>query len=86
MGAELVPWISARWGALFTWTGEGRMSETEETKLRQLVIKAHQQGRRVRFWGAPDTPAFWRQLAAENVDLINTDDLRGLQSFLTGLP
>ena len=85
VGAELVPWISSRWGALFTWAGEGRMSENEETKLRHLVTKAHQQGRRVRFWGAPDTPTFWGKMFAEGVDLINTDDLRGVQSFLTGL-
>jgi hypothetical protein len=85
MGADLVPWISSRWGESFTWAGEGRMPENEEMKLRQLVTQAHQQGRRVRFWGAPDRPSFWGQLAAEDVDLINTDDLRGLQSFLTGL-
>ena len=85
IGSELVPWISARWGASFAWAGEGRMPGTEETKLRQLVIKAHQQGRRVRFWGAPDTPAFWKQLRAADVDLINTDDLQGMRSFLTGL-
>jgi len=82
MSAELVPWISSRWGASFTWGGEGRMPENEEMKLRQIVTQAHQQGRRVRFWGAPDKPVFWRQMTTENVDLINTDDLRGLQSFL----
>jgi hypothetical protein len=61
------------------------MPEHEEIKLRQLVTQAHQQGRRVRFWGAPDRPSLWGQMAAEDVDLINTDNLRGLQSFLTGL-
>jgi hypothetical protein len=85
MNADLVPWISSRWGDSFAWAGEGRMTDTEAKNLSQLVAKAYLQGRRVRFWGAPDTPAFWRQLATENVDLINTDDLRGLQSFLTGM-
>jgi hypothetical protein len=85
IGAELVPWISSRWGDSFTWRGEGPIPGIEEAKLRRLVIKAHQQGRRVRFWGAPDTPAFWKQLLAADVDLINTDDLQGMQSFLTGL-
>ena len=85
IGSELVPWISARWGASFSWAGEGRMPDTEETKLRQLVIKAHQQGRRVRFWGVPDTPTFWKQMLAEDVDLLNTDDLQEMRSFLTEL-
>ena len=67
MGAELVPWISSQWGATFTWAGEGRMPENEETKIRQLVTKAHQQGRRLRFWGAPDRPSFWGKLVAEDV-------------------
>jgi hypothetical protein len=51
-------------------------------RLRQILAQAHQQRRRVRFWGAPDRPDFWRLLGAEGVDLINTDNLSGLERFL----
>jgi hypothetical protein len=50
--------------------------------LRQIVEKAHQQGRKVRFWNAPDTSEGWQLLWSAGVDLINTDDLAGLETFL----
>lgn len=81
--AHFAPWISARWGGTFSWRGTGEMPDEEMAKLRQIVSRAHEQGRRVRFWGAPDTLNFWRTLHAAKVDLINTDNLAGLQSFLT---
>lgn len=80
---DLVPWISADWKRTFTWTGTGgAMPEEQQRLLRQIVSKAHEQGRRVRFWGTPDTPAFWTVLWDAGVDLINTDDLAGLERFL----
>lgn len=80
--ARFVPWISARWGGSFSWRGAGAMPEAEWQKLRTIVSRAHEQGRRVRFWGAPDSPAFWRVLRDAEVDLINTDHLAGLAELL----
>jgi glycerophosphoryl diester phosphodiesterase len=80
--ATLIPWISSNWAAHFKWRGVGPMPEADKLKLEQIVAKAHQQGRLVRFWGAPDEPAFWSELLANGVDLINTDDLAGAQKFL----
>jgi glycerophosphoryl diester phosphodiesterase family protein len=81
---SLVPQINAKWTELFTWQGKGEMSETERAKLIDIVQVAHKQGRRVRFWDAPDNPAAWKFLLDSDVDLINTDDLRGLARFLNG--
>jgi len=81
--ADLIPWISSDWSATFKWRGKGPMPPEEQTKLKQIVAKAHQHGRRVRFWGAPDHPVFWHEMLANGVDLINTDDLEGAQKFLT---
>src|SRR5262249_46574853 len=39
--AELMPWISADWGSLFRWKGEGAMPESERRKLRDFVGKVH---------------------------------------------
>jgi N-acyl-D-amino-acid deacylase len=80
---SLIPWISASWSATFKWRGAGELPSDEKQKLAEIVAKAHQHGRRVRFWGAPDQPVFWREMQAQGVDLINTDDLPGLQQFLT---
>ena len=81
--ADLVPWISGNWSATFKWRAKGPMPPEEQIKLKQIVAKAHQHGRRVRFWGAPDNAVFWQEMLANGVDLINTDDLEGAQKFLT---
>jgi len=80
--ATVIPWISADWKMSFAWRGDGTMPETEARKLQGIVAKAHAQNRRVRFWGAPDQENFWRAMRAANVDLINTDDLAGVEKFL----
>ena len=82
LSPQLVPLISDNWTHHFKWRGLGALPEAERQKLRQLVRCAHDQGRRVRFWAAPDTAPGWRELQAAGVDLIGTDDLAGLASFL----
>lgn len=85
--ADLVPMISDHWGRNFAWRGEGPMPDSERRKLEHIVETAHEKGRIVRFWATPDArsaarDALWKQLLAAGVDLINTDDLEGLQAFL----
>jgi hypothetical protein len=82
--ATLIPWISADWKVNFTWRGDGAMPLAEQKKLGEIVAKAHTQSRRVRFWGAPDNENFWRAMRAADVDLINTDNLAGVEKFLRG--
>lgn len=82
--SNFAPWVSARWGGSFSWRGSGAMPEAEKRKLESIVKRAHDQGRRVRFWGAPDNAAFWQAIQSAGVDLINTDDLPGLENFLRG--
>lgn len=82
--ATLVPWVSANWKANFKWRGTGPIPPDEKKRLDDIVDRAHRQGRKVRFWGAPDVPEFWRAMLAARVDLINTDKLEELRSFLAG--
>ncbi|HVK12492.1 MAG TPA: phosphatidylinositol-specific phospholipase C/glycerophosphodiester phosphodiesterase family protein [Gemmataceae bacterium] len=79
---DLLPWISANWTLQFRWRGDGPMPAPERAKLTEYVNKAHAKGRRVRFWATPESEAVWKELVAAGVDLINTDKLRELQSFL----
>jgi hypothetical protein len=83
---HLMPWVSDNWTKLFQWRGEGKMSGEERAKLRDFVANAHKHGRLVRFWGTPEKPAFWAELRAADVDLINTDQLAALRRFLVGRP
>ncbi|MCC7009959.1 MAG: phosphatidylinositol-specific phospholipase C/glycerophosphodiester phosphodiesterase family protein [Acidobacteria bacterium] len=80
--ASLVPVISDNWQNVFAWRGAGVMPDDEREKLRAIVARAHGQGRKIRFWAIPDTPAGWQVCLDAGVDLINTDDLPGLQAFL----
>ncbi|MEU6137936.1 phosphatidylinositol-specific phospholipase C/glycerophosphodiester phosphodiesterase family protein [Nocardioides sp. NPDC047086] len=86
--ASLMPLVSDNWTKVFTWQGVGPMPETERRLLHEIVDHAHSQGYRVRFWATPDTAgaareAVWRELLDAGVDHINTDDLEGLDAFLT---
>jgi len=83
---HLMPLISDRWSTAFRWRGVGPMPEDERRKLKSLVTQAHAQGRRIRFWAVPDSPLGWRELLAAGVDLINTDNLDGLEKFLRKSP
>lgn len=80
--AHFLPWISDRWSSHFGWKGQGPMPESERTRLKEIVLKAHARGRLVRFWDTPEDPAFWKELRAAGVDLINTDQLVELRRFL----
>ena len=79
----LIPLISDNWSKLFKWRGQGPLPNEERDKLKTLIERAHAQGRRVRFWGTADLPSVWHELREAGVDLINTDDLEGVQRFFT---
>jgi hypothetical protein len=79
--AALMPWISANWKKYFHWKGQGTMPPTEFAYLQTVIKQAHDQDRRLRFWGAPDNVNTWRTLHNAGVDLINTDNLPGVANF-----
>jgi hypothetical protein len=78
----LLPWISDNWGRHFRWRGTGPFPVEEREKLESLVKSTHQSGRMLRLWATPDVVEVWSVLHQAGVDLINTDDLAGLQKFL----
>lgn len=80
--AHVMPLISDRWAAHFSWRGEGVFPMAERDKLREVVQRAHAAGRRVRFWATPERPEIWRELLEAGVDHINTDQLDELRDFL----
>jgi hypothetical protein len=79
---SLIPLVSEDWKRLFTWRGTGLFPNAERQRLHDLVARAHSQGRRIRFWGTPDRPEVWSELASAKADLLNADDLAGLREFL----
>ncbi|MGZ4987684.1 MAG: phosphatidylinositol-specific phospholipase C/glycerophosphodiester phosphodiesterase family protein [Limisphaerales bacterium] len=83
---DAVLWISDSWKPIFHWNGQGKMPDNERAVLRTVVERAHAEGKLVRFWAAPQTKETWSELAADGVDLLNADDLAGLEKFLLANP
>ncbi|HEX4413275.1 MAG TPA: phosphatidylinositol-specific phospholipase C/glycerophosphodiester phosphodiesterase family protein [Lacipirellulaceae bacterium] len=82
VSADFMPMISDAWRSQFRWNGTGDMPPAERTRLMDIVKKAHAAGRVVRFWETPENENLWRELRADGVDLINTDQLARLAKFL----
>lgn len=73
---------SLDWSRHIGWDGEGEISGGDRDALRCIVDAAHGQGRRVRFYGAPDTASFWRLAEEMKIDFISTDRLTAMAAFL----
>ncbi len=84
--SHFIPWVSESWTSIFKWRGAGPMPDDEKRTLQKTVKQAHGQGRKVRFWATPDRPEIWKELLDAGVDLLNADDLAGLQRFLLDHP
>lgn len=82
---HFMPLISDNWRLHFTWRGIGALPDADRQKLAQVLAEARRRGHRVRFWGAPDHAAAWKELHAAGVDLINTDHLAELAKWLQNL-
>jgi len=80
--ADFIPLISMRWSSQFKWRGRTQVTEQEINKLTNITRKAHERGRRVRFWATPESTAVWDRLFSAQVDHINTDKLARLQKYL----
>ena len=78
---ELMPRASTNYRNYFKWYGKGEMPQVEEEKLKVLIAKAHNAGRKVRFWGCPNSAVVWKKLLDEGADWINVDDLQGYNEF-----
>lgn len=82
LSLSFMPLVSDNWNNHFTWKGSGEFPAGEREKLKSIVMQAHTENRKLRFWATPDSEAAWRELQRAGVDLINTDDLAGLATFL----
>lgn len=86
IASSLMPLVSDNWQRHFKWNGVGEMTAAENDKLIMIVQKAHKNGYMLRFWATPDKPgiernAIWNKLIKAHVDLIGSDDLKGLQDL-----
>jgi len=81
--STVMPVISDNYALLFSWRGEGEMPTDELHKMRSFIKQTHEEGKLLRWWGAPDTKTFKQFFLKEGLDLIGTDDLKQLYEVLT---
>jgi hypothetical protein len=80
--AVAMPLVSDDWKEITDWRGVGALPDSARSRVALAVTRAHEQGRRLRFWNTPDLPEVWRVLMESGVDLIGADDLDALRQFL----
>jgi alkaline phosphatase len=64
------------------WKGKDILPEKDSLLLKQIISKAHQLQKPVRFWDAPDFREAWETLMRLGVDYINTDHIAELSQQL----
>lgn len=79
----LMPIVSDNFSTYFHWNGNGLISGKELQQLRFWVKQAHAEGKKIRFWGGPNTNEYQQMQLEEGVDMIGTDDLAALHQLLS---
>lgn len=67
--------VSAPFSNYSKWNGEGELSREDGKRLVKAIKNAHDWGKKIRFWGAPDVATAWNTLHRMGVDIINTDQI-----------
>jgi len=74
--------VSLRFSNLCSWKGQGEIRKEESLRLKSTIDSVHAAGKKIRFWGAPDSPEAWTALVNLGADLIGTDRIEDLTVFL----
>ncbi|MBQ0006411.1 MAG: alkaline phosphatase, partial [Alistipes sp.] len=65
--------ISECFGDYAHWNGKGSLVPNDEKKVREAIAKAHDMGKKIRFWGAPETLTAYYTFYNFGIDYFNTD-------------
>jgi alkaline phosphatase len=74
--------VSLPFDKISKWKGAGPIPANDGKQLRKVIDSVHAAGKPFRFWAAPDTIPAWRKQQKLGVDLIGTDKVTELGSFL----
>jgi len=75
--SALVPMVSIPWRSMQL----ARMFGRGERYMKNLVEQAHNQGKLLRIWGAPNNERNWRTMLRSNVDYLSIDDHAKFATF-----
>jgi len=78
--------ISAAFTDYSRWNGKGVLPASDLQKIQQVRAETHAAGKKLRFWAAPDFENAWIQLMKLNVDVIGSDQVSNLITFIDAIP
>ena len=70
---ERIALISTNFRDFSQWNGKGTIIPDEKERLEQVIDRAHEQGKPVRFWNAPEGTTVYYTFYDMGIDYINTD-------------
>lgn len=70
---ERIVLISTNFRDFSQWNGKGTIIPDEKERLEQVIDRAHEQGKPVRFWNAPEGTTVYYTFYDMGIDYINTD-------------
>lgn len=79
---EKIGLISVPFSRFSKWEGRGDIGQTDIDRLTAIIDSAHSVGKKIRFWDTPDDPACWKELIRLHSDVIGTDHINELASYL----
>lgn len=71
---ERIALISTNFRDFSQWNGTGTIIPAEKERLEQVIDRAHEQGKPVRFWNAPEGTTVYYTFYDMGIDYINTDN------------
>lgn len=77
--------ISLSFGRFSDWNGKGRLIDSHQERLEEVIAIAHSLGKPFRFWATPDSKTSWKALSELGVDYINTDMPYAAKDYLSSL-
>lgn len=81
---ERISFISDNFRNYSSWKGRGEIPERDLKQLEAVISDVRNNGKKIRFWAAPDVPACWDLLMHLGVEVIGTDQPEKLHDYLSG--
>lgn len=79
---KMMPLIGIDFEEELDWNGVGKMPFDEYKSFKDIVNKAHDQGKKVRVYNLPDDEAIWEVMYTAGVDMISGIDATRFHDFL----
>jgi hypothetical protein len=81
--SKLMPVIGINFEKDINWNGVGKMPFDEFMKTKDIIRKAHEQGKKIRVFNCPEEENIWDVMLTTGVDFINTSSAAKFSKFLS---